>query len=64
MNPTPGSTSTCKEVENGYWQMTLVNGSTAKLFLVLNEEVLQEVIAKEYTKVLFDQSNVIVGVTE
>ncbi len=62
LNPTPNNMTFWKEVSNGYYQVTLVNGSTSKQFLALNKEVAEKLNAQERTKVLFNQSNVIVDI--
>ena len=66
LNPTPGKLDAGTPANSGYYQLTLMNLSTnqTKTFLVLNQEVLQQVLAKETLKLLLDGSGVIVGVAE
>ena len=64
MNPAAGDLTAYTQVENGFCQVTLLNGSTVKKVLTLNPEVAVEVLAQPTVKLLFNEQNVVVGVAE
>ncbi len=64
INPTPGDTTACAPVKNGFYQISLVDGSKLRIFLTLNEEVAHEVLQHTKVKVLFNEQHVIVGVVQ
>lgn len=55
-----GDSSAYKAVENGFYQINVVDGSTVKTMLALNEEVAKKVTSQPTAKFLFNESNVIV----
>ncbi len=62
INPTPGDVTACTEVKNGFYQLYLVNGSTIKAMLAKDKATAEEVLKQSTVKLMFDQSNVIVGI--
>ena len=63
-NPTPGYLTACVPVKNGFYQLTLLDGSKFRVFLVINEEVAHKVLQQTTVKPLFNEQNVIVGIAE
>ena len=64
INPTPGDLTKCTPVKNGFYQLTLLDGSRFRVFLVINEEVAHKVLEQNTVKPLFNEQNVIVGIAE
>ena len=64
INPAAGDITAYTAVQNGYYQINLLTGSTLKTMLTSSEEVAQQVLAKPAAKLLFNEQNVIVGVAE
>ena len=64
INPKAGDTTAYTAVQNGYYKITLLAGTTVKDMLTSSEEVAQQVLAKPAAKLLFNEQNVIVGVAE
>jgi len=55
LNPSAGDTTAYKAVKNGYYQITLLSGSTFKTMLTSSEEVAKQVLAKTSAKLLFNK---------
>lgn len=55
-----GDPNAYKAVENGFYQINVVDGATVKQLLALNEEVAKKATAQTNAKFLFNESNVIV----
>ena len=64
INLTPGDTTSCTPVKNGFYQIALVDGSKIRVFLALNEEIAHEVMQQATVKCLFNEQHVIVGLAE
>ncbi len=64
LNLASGSSNAYSEVENGFYQMALLKGSTVKIMLALNEDVAKQVAERTTVKLLFNEQNVIVGIAE
>lgn len=64
INPAPGDMSAIKEGKNGFYIMTLVQGTSVKSWLVDNEELAKQLCEKTTMKLLVDDRNVIVGIAE
>ena len=64
INLTPGDTTACNQVKNGFYQLVLMDGSKTRVFLALNEEVAHGVLQKTTVKPLFNEQHVIVGLAE
>ena len=64
INPKAGDTTAYTAVKNGYYQITMIAGTTVKDMLTSSEEVAQQVLAKTTMKLLFNEQNVIVGIAE
>lgn len=62
LNPTPGQLDAIKEVANGFYQLVLLKGSTAKIMLAVDRETAEKVMAQETMELLLNEQNVIVGV--
>lgn len=62
INPAPGKADSVKAGKNGFYIMTLVQGSTAKAWLVDNEELAMQMLEKSTMKILVDDRNIIVGI--
>ena len=60
-NPAAGDTTAYIKVNNGFCQFVMMDGSTTKQFLALNEEVVQEILAQPTAKLLLNEQNVVVG---
>ena len=63
-NPTPGVLTACTPVKNGFYEVSLLDGSRFRAFLVLNEEIAHEVLQQTTVKPLFNEQHVIVGIAE
>ena len=61
-NPAAGDTTAYTKVENGFCQFVMLEGTTVKRFLALNEEVVKEVLMETTAKLLVNEQNVVVGV--
>ena len=64
INPSAGDTTSYVKVENGFCRIVLLEGTTIKQFLTLNEEVAKEVLAQPTVKLLRNEQNVVVGVAQ
>lgn len=64
VNPAAGDTTAYTQVENGFCQIVLLEGTTIKRLLTLNEEVAAEVLAQSTVQLLFNEQNVVVGVAQ
>jgi len=64
LNPIPGDLSACTPVKNGFYQISLVDGSKFRMFLALNKDVAHQVLQQTTVKPLFNEQHVIVGVVE
>lgn len=64
INPVPGDMSAIKKGKNGFYIMTLVQGTSVKAWLVDNEELAKQLCEKTTMKLLVDDRNVIVGIAE
>lgn len=62
VNPEVGGEA--KAVQNGFYALVLSDGKTYKNMLCIDEETAKAVMAKEEMKLLFNDSNVIVGFAE
>ena len=65
-NPNPGDLTQCKEVANGFYAIRLlVSGTvTFKDMLCIDKETAEAVAAQASMKLLFNESNVIMGLAE
>ena len=61
-NPAAGDTTAYTKVSNGFCQFVMLEGTTVKRFLALNEEVAQEVLAHATGKLLLNEQGVVVGI--
>ena len=64
LNPHLNDFTACTEVQNGFYQLTLVKGSTSKLYLAKDKATAEKVLSQESVKLMFDQSNVIVDIVQ
>ncbi len=64
INPAAGDTTAYTKVDNGFCKIVLMDGTTIKQFLTLNEEVAQEVLALSTVKILRNEQNVVVGIAQ
>ena len=64
INPAVGADFTLTPLENGFYTILLSDGRNLKTRMVKNEAVAKELIALESMQLLFDASNVIVGVLQ
>lgn len=64
LNLTPGDLTQCKEVANGFWQLTLMQGSNVKIMLAIDEATAHKVLEQTTTKLVFNEQNVIVDVAQ
>ena len=62
MNPAPGQPDAAKEVENGFYQVILLTGSTFKTMLAADKETAEKVLSQTSMKLLFNEQNVIVDI--
>lgn len=62
LNIKPGDLTACEEVANGFYRLYLMDGTTVKAMLAKDKAVAEEVLKLETMKLIFNQSNVIVGV--
>ena len=60
--PTPGDLTACTAVENGYYSFFLLNGSDVKTFLAKDQATAELVLQQTTVKLLFNESNVVVGI--
>lgn len=63
-NKTPGDMSRITAVENGMYRLQLMQGTSIRTMLAINQKTAEEVIQKTTMKLLFDERNVIVGIAE
>ena len=63
-NPAVGQDFTLKPLENGFYTILLSDGFAHKTMIVKNKTVAEELIALETMQLLFDASNVIVGIVK
>ena len=63
-NPAVGQDFTLKPLENGFYTILLSDGFSHKTMIVKNKTVAEELVALETMQLLFDASNVIVGVVK
>ena len=64
LNPSAGDTTAYVKVANGFCRIVLLEGTTVKQFLTLNEEVAKEVLAQPTVKLLRNEQNVVVGIAQ
>ena len=64
LNPHLNDFTACTEVQNGFYQLSLVKGTTAKIYLAKDKATAEKVLAQESMQLVFDQSNVIVDVVQ
>ena len=64
VNPAAGDITAYTNVANGFCRIVLLEGTTTRQFLTLNEEVAKEVLAQSTVKILRNEQNVIVGVAQ
>ena len=62
INPVPGDTTAIKEGKNGFYIVYLIQGTSAKSFLVDNHELALQICERSSMKLLLDDRNVIVGI--
>ena len=62
MNPAPGSWEQCREVNNGFYAITLLQNSKFKTMLCLDQSVAEKVVAQASMQLVFNEQNVIVDV--
>ena len=62
MNPAPGSWEQCREVNNGFYAIMLLQESKFKTMLCLNKSVAEKVVAQGTMQLIFNEQNVIVDV--
>ena len=64
LNPHLNDFTAATEVQNGFYQLSLVKGSTAKLYLAKDKATAEKVLSQESVQLMFDQSNVIVDIVQ
>lgn len=64
VNPAAGADFTLTPLENGFYTILLSDGAIHEPMIVKNEAVAREIIPLETMQLLFDASNVIVGVVK
>ena len=64
VNPAAGADFTLTPLENGFYTILLSDGASHAPMIVKNEAVAREIIPLETMQLLFDASNVIVGVVK
>lgn len=62
INPSVGDMSACTEVENGFYHFYLLKGTSLKSMLTRDKALAEEILQKETVKLMFDESNVVVGI--
>jgi len=62
INPTPGDTSACTAVANGFYQLALFKGTDLKIMLAIDQATAEEVLEQESMQLIFNEQNVIVGI--
>lgn len=62
--PTPGDLTACEAVANGYYSFTLVSDSGAKVCLAKDQETAELVLQRSTVKLLYNESNVVVGLAD
>lgn len=62
INPAVGDMTACKEVSNGFYQFYLLNGTTLKAMLTKDKALAEEILKLETVKLMFNESNVVVGI--
>ena len=62
MNPAPGNWSQCREVNNGFYAIMLLQESKFKTMLCLDKSVAEKVVAQASMQLIFNEQNVIVDV--
>ena len=65
-NPNPGDLTQCKEVANGFYAIRLLVAGTVQFkdMLCIDKETAEAVAAQTNMKLLFNESNVIMGLAE
>ena len=61
-NPVPGQLDATKEVENGFYQVTLLKEGKVKIMLAADKTVAEKVLSQTTMQLLLIESNVIVDV--
>ena len=64
LNLTPGDTTQCKEVANGFWLVILLDGTSPRNFLAIDEATAHKVLEQTTMKLVFNEQNVIVDVAQ
>lgn len=62
INPAAGDTTAYNAVANGFYQLYLLNGTTLKPMLTKDPAIAEEILKLDTVKLIFDASNVIVGI--
>ena len=62
LNPSVGDMTAYKEVANGFYQFYLLNGASLKAMLTKDKALAEEILSKESVKLIFNESNVVVGI--
>ena len=62
INPSAGDTTAYNAVANGFYQLYLLNGTTIQPMLTKDPLLAEEILKLETVKLIFDASNVIVGI--
>ncbi|MBR4864825.1 MAG: neutral/alkaline non-lysosomal ceramidase N-terminal domain-containing protein [Oscillospiraceae bacterium] len=61
-NPAPGNWAQCMEVNNGFYSIVLLTGSSFKTMLCLDKSVAEKVVAAGTMQLVFNEQSVIVDV--
>ena len=64
LNLTPGDTTQYTAVANGFYRITLLDGTEPRFFLCIDEATAQKVLEQTNVKLLFNEQTVVVGVAE
>ncbi len=64
INPAAGDTTSYVKVANGFCRIVLLEGTTIRQILTINEEVAKEVLAQATVKLLRNEQNVVVGIAK
>jgi len=63
-NPAPGNANAYRAVNNGFYAMQLLEGTSIKNILTISEDVAKEINALTTMQLIFNEQNVVVGVVK
>ncbi len=64
INPTPGVLTEVRAVENGYYALRLSDGTRIRNMLINSKTLAEQIIGMMAMQLIFNQSNVVVGIVE